>query len=69
MGHDIARGMLLFTEGRKLGANGLWWLKIHLANKFGQDKLSLKGRVEYAESIMDTVHRCAQDPKNNLDWL
>ena len=69
MGHDIARGMLLFTEGRKLGDEGLRWLKIHLANKFGQDKLSLQGRVEFAESILDTVHKCAEDPKNNLEWL
>ena len=69
MGHDIARGMLLFSEGRKLGEHGLRWLKIHMANKFGQDKLPLEGRVAYTDSIIEAVHKCAEDPKNNLEWL
>jgi DNA-directed RNA polymerase len=69
MGPDINRGMIEFSEGKKLGKEGLWWLKLHLANKIGKDKLPLHERVAYAESIMDTVHKCAEDPKNNLEWL
>ncbi len=41
MGPDINRGMLSFSEGKRLGKEGLWWLKVHLANKFGKDKLPL----------------------------
>lgn len=63
MGPDINRGMLEFSEGRRIGEEGLWWLKVHLANKFGKDKLPLKERAEYADSIMETVHRIADDPK------
>ena len=64
--------MLLFSEGHRIGEEGLRWLKIHLSNKYGEDKLPLDGpnsRVAYAESIMDTIHKCAEDPKNNLEWL
>lgn len=69
MGPDINRGMLLFSDGKKLGKDGLYWLKVHLANKFGKDKLPLDDRAKFSESILDTVHRVAEDPKNNLDWL
>jgi len=69
MGHDLNRGFLEFSEPKPLGPRGLRWLKIHLANKIGEDKLPLDGREAYADSIMDMVHRCAEDPKNNLDWV
>jgi DNA-directed RNA polymerase, mitochondrial len=69
MGADINRGLLEFGEGKPLGKDGLFWLKVHLANKIGKDKLPIKERAEYAESIMETVHKCAEDPKNNLEWL
>jgi DNA-directed RNA polymerase, mitochondrial len=69
MGADLNRGLLEFAEAKELGKGGLRWLKIHLANTIGQDKLPLDDRAIYAESIMDTVHRCARDPKNELEWL
>jgi DNA-directed RNA polymerase len=69
MGADINRGILEFSEGKILGADGLYWLKVHLSNKIGKDKLPLDERAAYAESIMETVHKCAEDPKNNLEWL
>ena len=69
MGADINRGILEFAEGKPLGKDGLFWLKVHLANKVGKDKLPIVERAQYAESIMETVHKCAEDPKNNLEWL
>jgi len=59
MGPDINRGMLLFSDGKKLGKDGLYWLKVHLANKFGKDKLPLDDRAKFSESIIETVHRVA----------
>jgi DNA-directed RNA polymerase len=38
IGNDMARGLLIFDEGKPLGPNGLRWLKIHLANVYGNDK-------------------------------
>lgn len=69
MGDDLNRGLLSFSEAKPLGEHGLRWLKIHLANVIGQDKLPLDDRAAYADSIMEAVHRCADDPKKNLDWL
>lgn len=41
MGADINRGLLEFAEGKALGKDGLFWLKVHVANKIGKDKLPI----------------------------
>lgn len=52
-------------EGKNLNL----FFQIHLANVIGKDKLPLDQRVEYVDSIMDRVNKCAKDPYNNLEWL
>ena len=42
IGNDLSRGLLLFAEGKKLGDNGLKWLKIHCANLLGKDKATIR---------------------------
>lgn len=42
MGADLARGLLEFSEGVELGEGGLRWLKIHLGNLMGKDKLPMQ---------------------------
>lgn len=69
MGADISRGILEFSEGRPLGPNGMYWLKVHLANVMGKDKCTFEERIEFVDSIIDTVHRCAEDPRNNIEWI
>lgn len=69
MGADLSRGLLTFSDAKRIGKEGLWWLKVHLANKWGKDKLPLEERAKFSESMVDVIHRCASDPKNNLEWL
>ena len=57
MGADISRGILEFAEPRALGEHGLYWMKVHLANVMGKDKLKFEDRVGYVDSIIDAVHR------------
>jgi DNA-directed RNA polymerase len=57
MGADISRGILEFSDSEKLGEYGLYWLKVHLANVMGKDKLKFDDRVGYVEGILDAVHR------------
>ena len=66
---DICRGLLEFADGKPIGKNGLVWLKIHLANKMGKDKMSMPERILYVDSILPLVERCTKDPLKYRDWL
>ena len=56
MGDDLKRGILNFSDGKRIGEDGIWWLKVHFANKWGKDKLPLDGRVAFADEMMDIIH-------------
>jgi DNA-directed RNA polymerase len=45
IGADLPRGLLMFSEGMKLGSSGLKWLKIHTANLMGFDKARLPDKL------------------------
>ena len=49
---DLCRGLLLFGEARPLGKRGFRWLKIHLANLYGMDKLPLARREDWADEAI-----------------
>lgn len=53
MGADITRSLLRFSTKKPLGKSGLKWLKIHVANKLGKDKLCYQDRILYVESKID----------------
>ena len=40
MGNDLCRGLLCFARKKPLGERGLFWLKIQVANLYGNDKVS-----------------------------
>lgn len=60
LGSDLCRGLLSFAETKPLGDEGLFWLKVHLANLFGHNKVPFEERAEWAEAhvehILDSVH-------------
>lgn len=65
LGSDVTRALLVFAEGKPLGARGLDWLKIHLVNLTGLKKRSsLQGRLAYANTIMEDILDSADDPLN-----
>ncbi len=68
LGSDLCRGMLRFADTRPLGKEGLQWLKIHLANLCGKDKLSFEGRVAYVDSKMAEVKDSAARPLEGRGW-
>ena len=69
IGADLSRGLLEFSEGKPIGPKGIYWLKIHLANKMGKDKLSFPERLSYVENLMGVIELCVADPLKNRQWL
>lgn len=68
-GNDLAKGMLKFAEGRPLGEMGGFWLAVHGANTWGQDKGPLSGRVDWVLENSDWIEACGRDPISNREWM
>ncbi|KAI9730340.1 MAG: DNA-directed RNA polymerase [Cirrosporium novae-zelandiae] len=68
MGADNARGLLVFGKGKKLGQNGLRWLKIHLANVWGYDKASLQEREDFTMEHLDDIYDSATKGLHGRKW-
>lgn len=62
MSSDFARGVLQFGEAVQLGQRGEFWLKVHLANLMGRDKLSFDDRVAYIDDHVHEVLAAGADP-------
>jgi DNA-directed RNA polymerase len=67
-GDDVCRGLLEFAEPKQVGERGLRWLKIHVANCFGHDKVAFDGRVQWTENNMTIIDQVARDPVRSMDW-
>ncbi|KAF8822865.1 Dna-dependent Rna polymerase [Cardiosporidium cionae] len=62
LGNDISRGLLTFAQAKPLGKQGLMWLKIHLANLFGNDKLPFEKRIQWAHDHIPMIQKIYRDP-------
>ena len=67
-GPDYVKGLLEFADGKALGRDGLYWLGVHGANCFGEDKLHLSERAAWAEAHIEEIKAVASDPKGDLWW-
>jgi DNA-directed RNA polymerase len=68
LGSDMCRALLLFDDGKVLGHAGLRWLKIHLANLCGHNKVSFDSRVAWAEAHWEEIKDSAQYPLSGNMW-
>ncbi|KAG7096404.1 hypothetical protein E1B28_003847 [Marasmius oreades] len=68
IGNDLSRGLLTFAEGKPLGARGLRWLKIHLANLYGYDKANFDERVQFVDEKLEQVFESATQPLDGERW-
>eukprot|EP00744_Colponema_vietnamica_P017772 GILI01025004.1.p1 GENE.GILI01025004.1~~GILI01025004.1.p1 ORF type:complete len:815 (+),score=124.39 GILI01025004.1:201-2447(+) len=67
-GSDPFRALLEHAEPKPLGTIGLYWLKVHLANKMGQTKLSFDDRVRYADDHIEDIVNSAEAPLAGDRW-
>lgn len=68
VGSDLCRALLMFAEPKPLGKNGLFWLKVHLANLAGADKMSFDDRAKFVEENFDNVRAAVDNPFGDNDW-
>jgi DNA-directed RNA polymerase len=69
-GPDISRGLLQFHRPERIKTDeDVKWLAIQGANTFGNDKLTLDKRVEWAESFSKDAISIYESPTTNLMWM
>ena len=62
LGNDMSRSLLIFWKGKRLGPDGLRWLKVHLANLYGINKIPIDGRVKFVEEHIDEIRDSVENP-------
>lgn len=66
--NDVCRGLLEFANPIAPGPMGDYWLKVHLANSCGIDKVSFANRITWVEQNADRFARWRTDPLTHTDW-
>lgn len=67
-GPDFSKALLCFAEGKVLTKRGAYWLMIHGANTYGQDKLSYLDRIKWVHENSKSIERTAADPLSMKDF-
>jgi DNA-directed RNA polymerase len=67
-GADYTKALLEFADGIALGEEGLRWLKIHVANLFGVDKVSYNDRVKWCDDNREMLTAISVNPYENRQW-
>lgn len=68
-GDDLSKGLLDFANGKPLGEDGAYWLAVHGANVWGEDKCPLDDRVAWVEANEQRICRTAEDPFADRWWV
>jgi DNA-directed RNA polymerase len=66
---DNAKGLLLLDQPVPLGEEGLYWLTVHTANMFGNDKVSLDDRAQFVQDNWNLFISYVSDPFENNGWM
>lgn len=61
-GPSYIKAMLEFAEGEVLNDTGMYWLKVHIANEYGHDKLPYTERVKWVEDNLQLILEVAKEP-------
>ncbi len=72
-GEDYVRALFLFAERTTtaIGAQGEYWLKVHLANRYGLDNMGKKTfdeRVAWVDQHIGEITDYANDPLKHTQW-
>lgn len=68
-GDDLSKGLLDFANGKPLSEDGAYWLAVHGANVWGEDKCSLDDRVAWVEANEERIRGTAEEPFGDRWWM
>ena len=65
-----AKALLNFSQGKAITKEnrGVFWLSVHGANMWGNDKVSFEDREKWTYDNADWIKACAVDPIGNRQW-
>lgn len=63
---DSGKALLEFAKGKPISERGAFWLAVHLANKFGNDKVSFEDRVKWVQEHEKEILDSAKNPVDGL---
>ena len=65
-----AKALLNFSQGKPITKEnrGVFWLAVHGANMWGNDKVSLEDREKWTIDNQNWIKDCAEDPIGNRQW-
>lgn len=63
-GSDLSKGVLHFAEKRALGRDGVFWLKVHIANSLGFDKERFVDRARWVDQNWEALSRALDAPED-----
>lgn len=66
-GSDLAKSVIHFHQKKALTAEGVFWLKVAIANHFGFDSERMIDRARWTEQHWKTIEAALDDPENHPD--
>ena len=67
-GPEWAKSLLSFSRTEKITDEGIIWLYIHAASRWGLDKESYAERIKWAEQNLDMIRRIGESPVSDMTW-
>lgn len=67
-GPDFGKALIQFANGKPLTKRGAFWLAVHGANCFGEDKLPYADRHLWTENNTAAILAVAEDPMSTTDF-
>jgi len=67
-GNDTSKALLLFAKPKPVTQSGLFWMAVHGANTFGNDKVSYDDRVDWIYDQQERIQATVEDPISYREW-
>ena len=66
-GGDLDKALIMAVQPEEVTSNGLYWIKVNLANLMGVDKISFDQRVKWCDSQMELWREVVAYPEGTTD--